>query len=285
MPEQNILLLQNWLKTVVTSPGHLPQKIARAQHHFHFNEHDIVAAGGAATVHERLNVYSTGYILRLLDCMAADYPVLQKFLGETLFDNFVKAYLIYHPSTSFTLYDLGKAFPEFLARTKPAEVAGDADAGNFLDLPVALARLERARQEVARAQGTETDDNSYTDLGIEDMMFQDVTISVPPCFRLLELGFAMKDFFEAVYRDEPYQLPAPEKTFMAISRKNYHVSMHEVTWWQYVFLTECAQPVNLYAAINNTAAICNIPSASLLADVYLWLPFLQANGFVGLQTN
>ncbi len=278
MIKQNNALLQNWLKTVVTAPGYLPHKIQQAQLLYQLNENDIVSDQGKASVLDRLSVYSSGYILRLLDCMAADFPVLQKFIGEEVFNSFVKAYLFYHPSTSFTLYDLGKSFPEFLSRTKPQE-ASDEEA-QFLDLPIALAQLERARQEAMRAPGTEENDSHLHDISIEDIMFQSMNIAVPQCFQLLELTFPMKYFFEAVYRDEAYDLPLPAKTYMAVSRKNYRIVMEELMEWQYVFLKECAVPVNLYSAIASTATLCQIPSATLLADIYLWLPFLQSNGFV-----
>lgn len=281
MPDQNITLLQNWLKTVVTSPGYLPQKIARAQHAYQFSEHDVVSDEGKASIHDRLNVYSSGYILRLLDCLSADFPVLQKFIGEEVFNSFAKAYLIYHPSTSFTLYDLGKAFPGFLSRTRPQTIPGDDGNSAFLDLPIALAQLERARQEVMRAPGTE-EKELQDDINMEDIMFQPITVSVPECFRALELAFPMKQFFESVYRNEAYDLPSPQKTYMAVSRKNYRVIMEELTEWQYVFLQQCTQPVNLHTAIANTATTTQIAQATLLADIYLWLPFLQSNGFVCL---
>jgi hypothetical protein len=283
MPDQNTALLQNWLKTVVTSPGYLPQKLARANHAYQITEVDIVSDEGNASVYDRLNVYSSGYILRLLDCMSADFPVLQKFIGEEVFNSFVKAYLIYHPSSSFTLYDLGKAFPGFLSRTRPKTIPGEEDGNSaFLDLPIALAQLERARQEAMRAHGTETSD-SRDDITMEDIMFQPIRVSVPGCFQLLQVAFPMKQFFEAVYRDEEYELPLPQKTFMAVSRKNYRVVMEELTEWQYLFLKQCAEPIGLHQAITNTAAATQIPQATLLADIYLWLPFLQSNGFVYLE--
>ena len=281
MLKQNTTLLQNWLETVVTAPGYLPHKIQKAQQLYHFNENEIISNEGKASVLDRLNVYSSGYLLRLLDCMAADYPILRKFVGEAVFDSFARAYLHYHPSTSFTLYDLGKSFPEFLAQTKPQEIPGEGVLNNeFLDLPIALAKLERARQEAMRAAGTEERHSDAHDIGMEELLFPSMNIVVPPCFQLLELTFPMKHFFEALYRDEADDLPQPAKTFMAVSRKNYRIMTEELMEWQYIFLKACATPIDMHLAIASTAATCQIPSATLLADVYLWLPIFQSNGFI-----
>ena len=90
----------------------------------------------------------------------------------------------------------------------------------------------------------------------------------------------MKHFFEALYRDEADDLPQPAKTFMAVSRKNYRIVTEELMEWQYIFLKACAAPIYMHLAIDSTAATCQIPSATLLADVYLWLPIFQSNGFI-----
>ncbi|MGF7040605.1 DNA-binding domain-containing protein [Mucilaginibacter lappiensis] len=279
--DQKLALLQNWLKTVVMTPGHLPQKLGQARHLYALSEMDVVANEGKASVYTRLNVYSSGYLMRLLDCMYADYPISKKFMGDEVFDSFAKAYLLYHPSTSFTLYDLGKAFPLFLAKTKPQGMVGDdQQLQDFMDLPVALTKLERARQEAIRAPGTEDDTQRDQGINIQDILFNIVKVSVPACLQLLELEFSMIRFFTAVYRGEDYELPSPQKTFLAVSRKNYKVTMTELTETQYILLTVCQTEDNLYDAITTTASLCKVSASILLADVYLWIPLFQKNGLV-----
>ena len=277
MIKQNTALLQNWLRTVIMAPGYLQQKIGLANHVHNLNEHDVVADGGTAPTYARLNVYSSGYMLRLLDCMYADYPVFKKFIGDEVFDSFAKAYLLYHPSTSFTLYDLGKAFPDFLARTRPAANADNDDT--YLDIPACLARVERARQQAMRAKGTE-DDNNSIDINLQDILFSPVNIDVPACLQLLELSFPMKQFFASVYRDEVYELPLPQKTYMAISRKNYRLVIEEVSEAQYLLLTALQTQPNLYQAIGRVTANTGIVFSDVLADVYLWLPYFKNCGFI-----
>ncbi len=278
MVKQDTALLQNWLRTVVMAPGFLNQKIGFANQTYQLLEHDVVTDNDIASVHARLNVYSSGYMMRLLDCMYADYSISRKFMGEELFDSFAKAYLMYHPSTSYTLYDLGEKFPDFLDKTKPQLPEGE-DSSAY-DIPATLARVERARQVAMRARGTEDD---ILDINVDDvyqMFSATLNIRIPECLQLLELDLPMKEFFEAVLRDEEYKLPLPQKTFMAISRKNYSIVLDEISEMQYLLLQECRNHANLYDAISALSINQNIPPADLLADAYLWLPYFRKCGFV-----
>jgi hypothetical protein len=280
--DQKLALLQNWLKTVVMTPGHLPQKLEQAWHLHGLDEADVVVADeGTASVYARLNVYSSGYLLRLLECMYADYAISRKFMGDEVFDSFAKAYLLYHPSTSFTLYDLGAAFPGFLAKTKPPVISGEEPAINdFMNLPIAFAKLERARQEAIRAPGTEGTAERDQEISIQDVLFNTAKIITPDCLRLLELDFPMISFFTSVYRDEDYELPSPQKTFTAVSRKNFRVTMTDITEVQYTLLSLCQAGDNLYDAVIATASFNKISPSDLLADVFLWMPLFHKNGLI-----
>ncbi|GGH06911.1 HvfC/BufC N-terminal domain-containing protein [Mucilaginibacter phyllosphaerae] len=277
MVKQDTALLQNWLRTIVMAPGFLKQKIGLANHLYQVDEQDVIVVGGTATIQARLNVYSSGYMLRLLDCMYADYAISKKFMGDELFDSFAKAYLMYHPSTSFTLYDLGAAFPDFLDKTRPqAETVED---NSYFEIPAALARVERARQVAMRAPGTENEAVNNAVVGMHDLFFGGINIKVPECLQLLEMDLPMKAFFEAVYREEEYELPLPQKTFMAISRKNYRIVVEEVTEMQFLLLKACQDQSSFYdalAALKTNGKVAD----NLLADAYLWLLYFQDCGFV-----
>lgn len=278
MVKQDTVLLQNWLRTVVMAPGFLNQKIGLANHLYQVHEGDVLSDEGRASIYTRLNVYSSGYMARLLDCMYADYAISKKFMGDELFDSFAKAYLIYHPSTSYTLYDLGEKFPDFLDKTKPQLPEGE-DSSAF-DIPATLARVERARQVAMRTPGTEGDevDNSVAD--VYQLFSTSINIHIPECLQLLELELPMKKFFEAILRDEEYELPSPQKTYMAISRKNYRMMLDEISETQYLLLQECKKRTNLYDTITALSVSQNIQSADLLADAYLWMPYFRKCGFV-----
>lgn len=281
MTDQNTAVLQHWMKTVITSYGHLEDKLRQARTKHRIHESEVVAAGGGASVYRRLQVYTSGYVLRLLDCMAADFPVLKKFVGDGVFHSFVKAYLLWKTPSSYTLYDLGSSFPQFLAETRPARAFEDAAENAMLDLPAEMARLERARQETLRARGTEGDKRAHTtDLSLQELIRTPQVIVQASCLRLLELSFPLMGMYEAVSKGIDYDLPAPGKSYIAVSRKHYRPVMEELTDWQYHFLRACERPIDVSVAAAATAAICDLPYPLLLADLYIWLPFFLESGFV-----
>jgi hypothetical protein len=277
-------ILQHWLAAVVTTPGSLQHKLQAAENNYGLTEHDVVSSEGTASVYERLHVYSSGYVLRLLDCLCADFPVLRRFVGADVFEAFAKASLVYGPPVSYTLYDLGKTFINFLETTRPTrsdERTQPADP--LLDLPIEMAKLERARQEALRAPGTEDDSEAAaTDINLESILFQgnELRVASPECLRLLELKFPLLSFFHDVSTLDNYSLPAPQKTYVAVSRKNYRITTQELEEWQYHFLLSCREPITLSAAIQATAKASGHSDADLVADLLLWLPVFFDNGFL-----
>ena len=88
---------------------------------------------------EQLDIYANMYFHRLHDCLAEDFPALMARLGGARFHNLVTDYLLAHPSTDFSLRELGRALPDFLAsHALEREFPALAD----------LARLEWARVDV-----------------------------------------------------------------------------------------------------------------------------------------
>jgi hypothetical protein len=88
---------------------------------------------------ERLDIYAGMYFYRLRDCLAEDFPKLAIRIGAARFHNLVTDYLLAHPSTHFSLRELGRALPDFLR--------GHPLAREFPALSD-LARFEWARVDV-----------------------------------------------------------------------------------------------------------------------------------------
>jgi hypothetical protein len=65
---------------------------------------------------ERIEIYNKQYWFRLLDNLYDDFPGLRALLGDARFHRMSIAYLDQHPSTSYTLRDLGQYLEKFLAR-------------------------------------------------------------------------------------------------------------------------------------------------------------------------
>jgi len=99
----------------------------------------LVLPGERLDPAEQLDIYANMYFHRLHDCLAEDFPALKTRLGGARFHNLATDYLLAHPPTHFSLRELGRALPDFLASPRlERELPALAD----------LARLEWARVDV-----------------------------------------------------------------------------------------------------------------------------------------
>jgi hypothetical protein len=281
MTEQPLNLLQHWMTAVVTERGGLDEKLRAAARQHGLRAEDVVAETRGLSARERLGVYTGGYVLRLLECMRADFPVLRGFVGDSVFDAFAKAYVITRPPGSPSLYELGADFPRFLEETKPNGEGLDAEFADMLDLPGELARIERARAEVTRARGTEDDDPAASEpLSPFAVFGEALTLQATPCLRLLELKFQLVEFLRSSDRGERPAPPAPRASFAALGRANYRPHMEELTPWRYAFLKACERPTSLYEAVRRAALESGRESPEVLAEVAMWLPIAFEFGFL-----
>jgi len=265
---------------MITTYGPLEHKLQTASRAYAMDETEVVAEGGPASIYERLNVYASGYVLRLTECLAADFQVLRKFMSEDVFFRFAKAYLLYQPSTSFTLYDLGAGFANFLEQTKPNMPGVDAEMQASLNLPPAIARLDRMRQESLRAHGLEKLPPAES-ISLETLLWQPVVIQQPPCLRLLISDFDLQAFYEdLLHNDQTSLWPKAKTTHMAISRNNYRLTMLTLEPWQYHFMQAATNPVNVMQAVKEASAASGVAVSTILAELYVWLPVFQQKGMI-----
>lgn len=276
MPDQSLGVLQQWLTSVVTVPGHLPAKLQTALERHGVALGEAVADRRGVSAEERVGIYARGYVLRLLECMHADFPALRRFAGDAVFDAFARAYIISRPPASPTLSDLSAGFPQFLEETKPNAVSGELRA--LLDLPPDLARLERARAEVGRAPGTERDGRWAEPLPA--LAVFERSVQATPCLRLLELRFPLAAFLKACDRGELPAAPEPRPSHVAVGRSNYRIHIEELAPWQYVFLQTCERPVSAYEAARSAAIASGRDTGEVLAEAALWLMVAADLGFV-----
>ena len=269
------------MKTVVTERGSLGEKLEAAARQHGLRAEDVVAGKRGLSARERLAIYTSGYVLRLLECMRADFPVLRGFAGDSVFDTFAKAYLITRPPGSPSLYDLGADFPKFLEDTKPVRERFDAEMGAMLDLPPELARIERARAEVMRARGTE-DDPPAEPLSPFAAFGEGPMLQATPCLRLLKMKFPLVDFLRSWEIGEGSDPPAPRVSLVAMGRTNYRLHVEEISDWQFAFLKACEVPTSSYAAVRAAALESGRDPAQVLAEAAVWLPVAFELGFLRL---
>lgn len=279
MTEQSLARIQQWMKSVITERGDFVEKVANAAQQHGLLVEEVVADKRGLSGRERLSIYTSGYVARLLECMRADFPVLRRFMGDAVFDAFARAYIVTEPPHSPSLFDLGAGLAQFLNETKPvAAAAAEEEMAALLDLPSEIARFERARTEVMRAHGTENDPHSTEDFSPFDVLSQDVNVQATPCLRLLELKFSLIDCFQ----DDQNQPPQPDRrrSLVAIGRTDYRITVKEIEPWQFAFLKACERPVSAHVAAREAAEESGTEPSFVLAHLVLWLPIAIQLGFL-----
>lgn len=271
--------LQAWFLTVMTAPGGADAGLARAQSRFNATESDLLRPARGSR--SRLHIYADGYVLRLLECLRADFPVLRKVMGDELFDFFAKAYIWRYPSRSPSLYNLGAGFADFLRLSQRPDAQPERAA--LLRLPVELARLERAFAEAGRAPGLEQRAAPATD-AFDLLLGQDMQLHLAPCTRLLELSFPLQAFWEQASKlSEEQEIPAapdPLPCFLAVARLNYRVSLHTLQPWQYHYLHAAAPGAPAQHCALHAAQQTGLPVERVLADALVWQPMACAAGML-----
>jgi hypothetical protein len=279
MSEQSLQKIQYWMKTVLISRGDLQEKLRFASQKYGQNIEQLIEAKKGVSAHKRLDIYASGYVLRLVDCLKSDFPDLCEFMGNELFDIFAKAYIVTLPSKSWSLYNLGKKFSKFLSETSPTPQDG-IEKSAFFELPEQIAYLERAKAEVLISEGNEK--KNFNNSLLPDFLFaysdHTQTIKTLPCLKLLKLNYPVHTFLKEFKKDNNTPLPEKATTFIAVTRLDYHLHILELEAWQYEFLIACSQECSIYHAAQESAQRSELNTSSILAQLLIWLPVAQQNG-------
>ena len=142
------------------------------------------------TSFERLEIYNRQYWYRVIDCFFDDYPGLRAVLGQRRFLKLTLAYLERHPSTRFTLRDLGQYLIDFIQNeptwTRPHQ-----------GLALEMARLEWAHIEAF-------DQEARPSLRLDSLPGRapsEIFLRLQPHITLLTLNHALDDFLISLHRN------------------------------------------------------------------------------------
>ncbi len=189
---------------------------------------------------ERLAVYQGMYPLRMHDALAADYPGLEAFLGDHLFEHFVADYVARHPSRSYTLNRLGDHVPEFVRSWHHPKRAFLAD----------LTRLEFAITEAFDAgEGAEPAARgpAHVDTDWESRRF-----GITPTLRLLSFRHAAGPALDALKASRRAST-RPKASWAAVHRRNLVVYRLDLTRGEFHLLSALAAGEPLGKALRLAA--------------------------------
>ncbi|MBX3748877.1 MAG: putative DNA-binding domain-containing protein [Opitutaceae bacterium] len=136
---------------------------------------------------ERIEIYNRMYWFRTLDSLHEDLPGLRAVLGERRFMRLIEAYLVRHPSRSFTLRDLPARLEAFIRRTSRLTAPHTALAAD-------MAAFEWAQVECFDAAALPP----LTPADVTGVPGSRLRLSLQPHVRLLALRYPVDEFALAV---------------------------------------------------------------------------------------
>ena len=265
-------VVQRWMQSVITHPGGvqggLESAAARAEIDLPPADlPEVIAPSRALSSHQRLEIYAQAYYARLFECLREEFPALRHAVGDEAFDALAFGYLQQHPSSSYTLGDLGCEFPGWLEATR------DPADGDWPQLLIDLARLERTYSEIFDGPGCERGPQlTAADLqAIPPERWPQARLQMAPCFRLLEFGYPVHEFATAVRNrtgDAEIPLPQAERTLLAITRRDYVVRRYALSETQHRLLWALARGEAIGTAIAEVADTAE--GEDLGADLHAW---------------
>jgi hypothetical protein len=264
--------LQRWLQARVTAGvWDLPEDPAASP-----LAAEVVVGSPALPPRARLAIYARSYVLRLAECLRAEFPTLAALVGDEVFNLFAGAYLGARPSRSPSLYDLGAGFAGYLDATRPP-----GEASPLAALPADLARLERAIAECGRAAGIETEP-PRPPLDPAALILQPgARLRVPATLRLLHVGFDFRAALAAARAGERPTPPPPQPTLLAVARRHYAVRLHPLEPWSFAWLDALqGGEGDVHAATRAAAEACGCQTSELIARLLVWLPAAAEAGFI-----
>jgi hypothetical protein len=150
----------------------------------------FIAPNSSLTAFERLEIYNRQYWYRVLGALAEDFPALRTVVGSTAFEALSVAYLMAHPSRSFSLRNLGSKLAEWLA-------ANPQWAGRRHRLAVDVVRIEWAFVE-------SFDSAERTPLTLDQIATLDggSRLALQPHLQLMDLNYPADDLVLALHDRE-----------------------------------------------------------------------------------
>jgi hypothetical protein len=254
---------------VITTPEHEPAPV------------DAVSAGHLVAPSpklgslERLEIYRRSYQARLVECLADDYPVLQRTLGEETFESLCRAYIAKHPSTEPSLNRFGRHLADFCRDHPLPDPHFAADLAS-LEWAVVLAihaptAPPLTSQELAR---------------ISPESWPEARLVPNPSLGIYAFGYPVNAYFTARSRGDATAPPTARKSSVAVYRTEQSVWRLELTPPMVTLVEALSRGDTLGASLSLVAAeLQGLPEAEAARSVTTWFSQAVSSGlFSGVRT-
>lgn len=228
--------LQRWYQAALTAPAGTDARLPA-----------LLSVPDGSHSADRLAIYQRSYRQRLVQCLGEQFPALRHALGARLFADFAADYLGACPSRSYTLYALGDRFAAFLEASRPDRDLPEQSREVWIDFMVDLARFEHAVFELFDAEGSEG-------LRLATAATPPEHLRLQPAMRLMTARFAVPPYYEAVKLARKPDLPPPQRSHIAMVRKDFRIRTMMLAEWQYALLKAMRDGAGIADAVARCAA-------------------------------
>jgi hypothetical protein len=208
---------------------------------------------------ERLEIYNRQYWFRILGSFYEDFPGLRAVLGEKRFEKLAQAYLIEHPSRSFTMRNLCSQLETWLRKNSKYS---RPDTKLALD----MVRLEWAEIEAF----DNAEEPAITKADIENLQPNSI-FRLQPYIRLLELDYPVDDILLEIRKTNDFddsgasnamtekkkhakakkiRSTKPEKVYLVVHRSNFSIYFKRVDRQSFLALHALQKGLSLSTTIN-----------------------------------
>jgi hypothetical protein len=239
----------------------------------------IVKANDRLNSLERLEIYSRSYWFRVLDALAEDFPGARAVLGVSRFHALSRDYLNQHPSTSFTLRNLGSHFVEWLEAILDPEAPGTA-------LVLDMGRLEWAHIEAFdAAERPAISPEAWAHAGAEAIL------PLQPYIRLVQAQYAVDDLLLdirkiedsnakiATWRRKHLARISTAPCCIVVHRSDYSVCYRRVSPEAFRMLEALRNGRVLGEALEDAFRGSTLPEKECAAQVQLWFSLWMSLGW------
>lgn len=248
----------------------------------------FIAPNSRLSSFERLEIYNRQYWYRVLNALAEDFPALKAVVGARRFEALSIAYLVAHPSRSFSLRNLGSKLVEWLA-------GHSSHAARRRRLALDVAKIEWAFVEAF-------DNAERPSLTVEQIATLDAgsRLALQPHLRLLALDYPADDLVLALHKehrrssseagvkhenadaDQPVVLPKLRKraTWVAAHRLDDAVYYRRLKQEEYLTLAAIGQGVSLMDALEMGFSDSKSPMDKRAALVRAWFAHWAELGWI-----
>lgn len=283
-------VVQRWMQAVIVHPDGVAAGIesVAAQSEVTVTAdrvEEVIDRSHTQSSIERLEVYANAYRARLMEVLVGEYPALVHAIGEEVFVELANGYLEAHPPRSYTLAVLGKYFPDYLAKSRPAR---DDDQPDWADFLIDLARLERIYSEVFDGPGIEQitaiSEDDLRGLSVEAWLHSKLIPA--PCLRLATFDFPVHEYATDVRCERQPTPPLAQTTHLAITRRDFIVRRVGLSEPEFKVLSALIAGQTISEALESLLQTTRQPAAEITDDVRRWFQtWTVARYFVGIRSS